>query len=406
MSLIVQKFGGTSVGSVDRIRNVARRVAETRLKGHDVIVVVSAMSGETDRLLKLGKELSPRAESREMDVLVATGETVTSALLAIALNQMGVPARSLQAHQAKILTDDVHTKARIKSIDGSKISEALGAGKVVVVPGFQGVDAHGNVTTLGRGGSDTSAVAIAAAAKADVCEIYTDVDGVYTADPNVCRNARKVARISYEEMLELASLGAKVLQIRSVELAMKYSVPVHVRSSFSESEGTWVVGEEKSLESVAVAGVTSDKNDAKVTLRAVKDQPGVVAAIFEPLAAQSISVDMIIQNVSQDGSTDLTFTVSKNDVDKALEIVRNVLGDIGATDIAVDPQVVKVSIVGLGMRSHAGVAAKMFRILANEGINVMAISTSEIKVSCLIHSKYAELAVRALHDSFGLGREP
>ncbi len=406
LSLIVQKFGGTSVGNLERIQNVARRVAETRLKGHDVIVVVSAMSGETDRLLRLGKELAPMPVTREMDVLIATGETVTSALLAIALTNLGVPARSLQAHQARILTDAVHTRARIRSIDGSKISEAIRDGNVVVVPGFQGVDADGNITTLGRGGSDTSAVAVAAAAKADVCEIYTDVDGVYTADPNVCKNARKVSRISYEEMLELASLGAKVLQIRSVELAMKYQVPVHVRSSFSDAEGTWVVGEDKSLESVVVAGVTSDKNDTKVTLRAVKDQPGVVASLFEPLAAQHISVDMIIQNVAEDGTTDLTFTVSKNDVDKALEIVREVADRVGAREVSVDPLVVKVSIVGLGMRSHAGVAAKMFRILANEGINVMAISTSEIKTSCLIHAKYAELAVRALHDGFGLGNEP
>jgi aspartate kinase len=403
VSLIVQKFGGTSVGSIERIRNVARRVSEARAAGHDLIVVVSAIGGETDRLLGLGRELSARPDHREMDVLVSTGEQVSAALLSIALNELGTPAMSFMGHQARILTDGSHTKARIRSIEGTRLQNALEKGKVAVVAGFQGIDPEGNITTLGRGGSDTTAVAIAAAARADACEIYTDVDGVYTADPNVCPNAKKIHRISYEEMLELASLGAKVLQIRSVEVAMKYAVPIHVRTSFSDAEGTWVVGEDTALESVVVAGVTSDKNETKVTVRAVRDQPGVVAQLFEPLAEASISVDMIIQNISRDGTTDLTFTVKKSDLERATEIARGLLPAIGADEIAVDEDVVKVSIVGLGMRSHAGVAAKMFRILATEGVNIQAIATSEIKVSCLIAAKYAELAVRALHDGFGLG---
>jgi len=406
VSLIVQKFGGTSVGSIERIRIVAERVAAARAAGHDLIVVVSAISGETDRLLKLGAQLSKRPVSRETDVLVSTGEQVSAALLSIALNERGTAARSLLGHQARILTDDVHGKARIHSIDGSRLAATVERGEVAVVAGFQGTDAEGNITTLGRGGSDTSAVALAAAARADACEIYTDVDGVYTADPNVCPNARKIRRISYEEMLELASLGAKVLQIRSVELAMKHAVPIHVRSSFSDAEGTWVVGEEASLESVVVAGVTTDKNETKVTVRAVPDHPGVVASFFEPLAENAISVDMIIQNVSTDGATDLTFTVTKGDVDSAREITERVAREIGAGGVAVAQDVVKVSIVGLGMRSHAGIAAKMFRLLADEGINIEAISTSEIKVSCLIGAKYAELAVRTLHNGFELGSEP
>lgn len=403
MALIVQKYGGTSVGSLDRIRRVAARVARTRRAGDDVIVVVSAIAGETDRLLKLGRELAGRPEEREMDVLVATGEQVSASLLSIALNEMGVPARSLLGHQARILTDGVHTKARIATVESSRMSDTVAAGRVAVVAGFQGIDPFGDVTTLGRGGSDTTAVAIAAATRASVCEIYTDVDGVYTADPNICPSARKIARISYEEMLELASLGAKVLQIRSVELAMKFAVPVHVRSSFSDEEGTMVVGEEQSLESVVVAGVTSDRNETKITVRRVPDLPGVVARFFEPMAEQAISVDMIIQNVSVDGHTDLTFTVTKSDVDRAVDVANEVSKSIGGADVLVDPNVVKVSIVGLGMRSHAGVAARMFRLLADEGINIEAISTSEIKVSCLIASKYAELAVRCLHDGFELG---
>ncbi len=402
MTLYVQKYGGTSVGSVDRIQNVARRIARTRAEGHDVIAVVSAMAGETDRLLTLGRELSQRPVEREMDVLVSSGEQVSAALLCLALGEHGVPAMSLMGHQARIETDSVHTKARITRVDDERLRRAIADGFVVVVAGFQGMDVHGNITTLGRGGSDTSAVAIAAAARADVCEIYTDVDGVYTADPNVCPNARKVARISYEEMLELASLGAKVLQIRSVELAMKYAVPIHVRSSFSDAEGTMVTGEDESLESVVVAGVTSDKNAAKVTMRNVPDTPGVCAGIFEPLADANISVDMIIQNVATNGNTDLTFTVSREDIERTRELAIAITEKVGGGEVTVDADVVKVSIVGLGMRSHAGVAARMFRLLADEGINIEAISTSEIKTSCLIRAKYAELAVRVLHDGFGL----
>ena len=400
MALHVQKYGGTSVGSLDRIQNVARRIARTREAGHDVIAVVSAMAGETDRLLGLGRDLSTQPADREMDVLVASGEQVSAALLCIALNEMGVKAMSLLGHQARIETDSVHTKARIARVDDQRLKAAIADGYAVVVAGFQGTDAEGNITTLGRGGSDTSAVAVAAAAGADVCEIYTDVEGVFTADPNVCPGARKVERISYEEMLELASLGAKVLQIRSVELAMKYAVKIHVRSSFSDAEGTMVTGEDESLEGVVVAGVTCDKKTARVAFRSVPDQPGVCAAIFEPLAAQNISVDMIIQNVAVDGTTDLTFTVAASDLDRTRQVAAEIGKAVGAEETGVDEGVVKVSIVGLGMRSHAGVAAKMFRLLADEGINIQAISTSEIKTSCLIDSKYAELAVRVLHDGF------
>ncbi len=400
MALHVQKYGGTSVGSLERIQNVAKRIARTREAGHDVIAVVSAMAGETDRLLGLGRNLAERPADREMDVLVASGEQVSAALLCIALNEMGVKAMSLLGHQARIETDSVHTKARIARVDDERLKQAIADGYAVVVAGFQGTDAEGNITTLGRGGSDTSAVAVAAAAGADVCEIYTDVEGVFTADPNVCPGARKVERISYEEMLELASLGAKVLQIRSVELAMKYAVKIHVRSSFSDAEGTMVTGEDESLEGVVVAGVTCDKKTAKVTFRSVPDQPGICAGIFEPLAEQNISVDMIIQNVAVDGTTDLTFTVSVNDLDRTRQVAAEIAKKVGAGETGLDEGVVKVSIVGLGMRSHAGVAAKMFRLLADEGINIQAISTSEIKTSCLIDAKYAELAVRVLHDGF------
>lgn len=403
LALYVQKFGGTSVGSIERIRNVARRVAKTRQAGHDVIVVVSAMSGETDRLLGLGREVTERQVGREVDVLVSSGEQVSAALTAMALVDLGVPAISLMGHQLRMRTDDVHTKARILEVEDARIREAFAAGNVVVVAGFQGIDGRGDITTLGRGGSDTSAVAIAAAVKADVCEIYTDVEGVFTADPNVCPSARKVDHICYEEMLELAALGAKVLQIRSVELAMKYSVPIHVRSTFSDAEGTMVTGEDEALESVVVAGVTSDKKAAKVTVRNVPDEPGICARIFEPLAEANVGVDMIIQNVSTDGTTDLTFTVSRDDLPQARELADDLMKRVGASGISFDDDVVKVSIVGLGMRSHAGVAAKMFRLLADEGINIEAISTSEIKTSCLIRAKYAELAVRVLHDGFGLG---
>jgi aspartate kinase len=412
MSLVVMKFGGTSVGSIDRIRNVARRCLETQKKGHDVVVIVSAMSGETNRLLGMAHEFGEIPDAREMDAIAATGEQVTAALTSLAIHQQGGHARSLLGHQVRVLTDSAFTKARIRTIDGTKIGEVLREGKVAVVAGFQGVDEAGNITTLGRGGSDTSAVAIAAAINADVCEIFTDVDGVYTTDPNICPAARKISKISYEEMLELASLGAKVLQIRSVEIAMKYGIPVHVRTSFSDVEGTVVTSEEKfsegEMEQLTVAGVAYDKNEAKLTLRGVEDQPGVVAKIFSALADKNISVDMIIQNVgtgaSGKPSTDVTFTVTKADLARAKAVIAEIGQNVGMKELLIDDDIVKVSIVGLGMRSHAGIAAKMFTLLAREGINIQAISTSEIKVSCLVAAKYTELAVRALHSGFGLDK--
>lgn len=406
MALVVQKFGGTSVGSVERIQAVAERVARTHAEGHQVVVVVSAMAGETNRLLGLGQSLSTSPPEREMDALVSSGEQVSSALLAIALAERKLKATSLLAHQVRILTDPRHARARIQSIDAERIRALLAEGQIAVVAGFQGVDKFGNITTLGRGGTDTTAVAIAAALKAEVCEIYTDVDGVYTTDPNVCASARKVSRISFEEMLELASLGAKVLQIRSVEVAMKFGMPIHVRSSFCEDPGTMVVKEEEALESVVVSGVACNKGEAKVTVRGVQDHPGSVAALFEPLANAGVSVDMIIQNVSHDGTTDLTFTVNGEDLKCAQEVAAEVVTAGTGRDIVVDSDIAKVSVVGLGMRSHAGVAAKMFQLLAADGINIEAISTSEIKVSCLIRERYAELAVRVLHDGFELGKKP
>ncbi len=407
MALIVQKFGGTSVGSIDRIKNVAARALATQAAGNDVVVIVSAMSGETNRLLKLSSELTPMADGREVDALAATGEQVTAALTAIAIQAQGGKAKSFLGHQLKVLTDSAFTKARIKTIDAQRLTEALGDGTIAVVAGFQGVDEGGNITTLGRGGSDTSAVAVAAAIGAGACEIFTDVDGVYTTDPNICKTARKIERISYEEMLELASLGAKVLQIRSVEMAMKYGVPVHVRSSFSDAPGTWVVGEDSSLESVTVTGVAYDRGEAQVMLVGVDDAPGMVANIFGPLSAENVGVDMIIQNASSAAhKTDVTFTVAKADLGKAKLVMDQVAAAVHATSVRYDEDVVKVSIVGLGMRSHAGVAAQMFRILADHAINIQAISTSEIKISCLVATKYAELAVRALHDGFGLGDKP
>ncbi|MBI3769037.1 MAG: aspartate kinase [Deltaproteobacteria bacterium] len=400
MSLIVQKYGGTSVGDVARIRNVASRVAACRTAGDAVVVVVSAMAGETNRLLGLAHELSPDADEREKDVLIATGEQVTVALLAIALNVAGCPALSFLGHQVRIATDSAFGKARIKSIDASRIGAALADGKVVVVAGFQGVDVKDNITTLGRGGSDTSAVALAAVLHADRCEIYTDVEGVFTSDPRLCPNARKLARISYDEMLELASLGTKVLQIRSVEFAKRYGVPLHVRSTFTETEGTWVVEEEASMEDILVSGVTYDRDEAKITLLRVPDQPGLAARVFGPIADANVSVDMIIQNASADGTTDLTFTVPQADFRRAHALVEAHARELGAAGVRTDTDVAKVSIVGLGMRSHAGVAAKMFRTLAEVGINIEMISTSEIKTSVVIAAKYVELAVRVLHDAF------
>jgi aspartate kinase len=396
--LVVQKYGGTSVGSIERIQEVARRVATTAAAGNAVIVVVSAMAGETDRLLGLIRALSREPLARESDVVVATGEQVTSALLAIALAANGTPARSFLGHQIRICTDDAHGRARIRSIDADALYGALDCGQVAVVAGFQGVESGGSITTLGRGGSDTSAVAIAAATRADVCEIFTDVEGVYTTDPRICPDARKLERISYDEMLELASLGAKVLQIRSVEFARRYDVPVHVRSSFNQEAGTWVVPEESSMEEVLVSGVACDRDQAKVTLTRVPDRPGLAARIFSPLAAQGIIVDMIIQNAGDDGTTDMTFTVPRSEEEKALRIVTQVAREIGAGDARSEADIAKVSVVGLGMRSHAGVASRIFETLAREGINIQMISTSEIKISLVIASKYAELAVRSLHD--------
>jgi aspartate kinase len=406
VALVVQKFGGTSVGSIERIRNVARRAIAAHRAGHRVVLIVSAMSGETNRLLGLAHELAKVPDAREMDALAATGEQVSAALTAMAIHAEGGTARSLLGHQVRVLTDDAFTKARIRAIEGSKIFETLDRGEIAVVAGFQGVDANGNITTLGRGGSDTSAVAVAAAIGADECHIFTDVDGVYTTDPNVCPSARKIDRISYEEMLELASLGAKVLQIRSVEIAMKYNVPIHVRTSFSDQPGTIVTNEDSALEGSVVRGVAYDKGEARVHVVGIDDRPGVAAELFEKIADKNISVDMIVQNVTidADARAAITFTIAKTDLARGKPWIESVSKGLGAREVRYDEDVVKVSIVGLGMRSHAGVAAKMFRILANEGINIQAISTSEIKVSCLVASKYTELAVRSLHDGFGLAK--
>jgi aspartate kinase len=404
VALVVQKYGGTSVGDIERIRNVARRVVDSYNQGNDVVVVVSAMAGETDRLVNLVKQMTPNPSEREYDVVVATGEQVSVALLSMALHQLSVDAVSFLGHQVKILTDRAYSKARILRIETEELQKALKDKRVAIVAGFQGVDEDNNITTLGRGGSDTTAVALAAALNADVCEIYTDVEGVYTTDPNICPEARKLNKISYDEMLEMASLGAKVLQTRSVEFAKKYGVRVHVLSSFTQTPGTLVTKEDEEMEQVVVSGVTYNKNEAKVTVIRVPDKPGTASKIFGPIAEANIIVDMIIQNASADGSTDLTFTVQKADMKKALEIVRKVAGEIGAQDVTVDENIAKVSIVGVGMRSHAGVATKTFKVLADEGINIMMISTSEIKISCVIDSKYTELAVRVLHKAFDLDR--
>jgi aspartate kinase len=401
--LIVQKYGGTSVGSVDRIRNVARRCLATQRQGHRVAVIVSAMSGETNRLLSLARQVSPEPNERELDVIASTGEQVTVGLLALAIEAEGGRALSLLGHQVKVLTDSAFARARIKAVDVRALTEALDAGTIAVVAGFQGVDEAGNITTLGRGGSDTSAVAVAAALKADVCEIYTDVDGVYTADPNIVPNARKISRISFEEMLELASLGAKVLQIRSVEFGMKYAVPLHVRSSFNDNEGTWVVPEDKAMEAVLVSGVTATRDEAKITMVGISDAVGMQARVFKPLAEAGIVVDVIVQAWNSDGQTNLTFTLAKADLKRARELLLRNCSDFCPLErIRAEENLSKVSIVGAGMRSHAGVAAKMFELLARENIGIQLIATSEIKISAVIESKYAELAVRALHEGFGL----
>jgi aspartate kinase len=398
------KFGGTSVGDIERIRNVAHRVIKIFDQGANVVVILSAMAGTTDGLIKMANNITDSPDKRELDVLLATGEQITAALLAMTLKSLNYPAVSLLGHQAEVRTDHKFGNARIRGIGASRIRELIEKRHIVVVAGFQGCDPHGNITTLGRGGSDTSAVAIAAVLGADVCEIYTDVDGIYTADPNVCKDARKLKKISYDEMIEMASLGAKVLQIRSVEFAKKYNVPVHVRSSFSMEEGTMVVNEDTDMEQMVVSGVTCNKNEARITLRRVMDQPGVAAKILGPVGEAGIIVDMIIQNTLDSGQTDFTFTVPKVDFKEAMALEKTIAKEIHAEDVLGDENIAKVSITGVGMRSHSGVAAKMFSALAAENINIIMIATSEIRVSCVIEEKYAELAVRALHSAFGLNR--
>lgn len=404
MALVVQKYGGTSMGSIERIRNVAKRVAKTYDEGNDLVVVVSAMSGETNKLVALANEVCEFPSEREYDVMVATGEQVSMSLLAMALQSMGYKAKSYCGFQLPIITDSSFSKARIEEIDDKKVREDLKNGVIVVVAGFQGIDRQGNLTTLGRGGSDTSAVAVAAAMKADVCEIYTDVDGVYTTDPRIVPEASKLEKISYDEMLEMASLGSKVLQIRSVEFAKKYDVVVHVRSSFNDNPGTLVMKEDAEMEAVLVSGITYNKDEAKISVLRVPDRPGIAAKIFSPLSAANITVDMIIQNVSHDGLNDMTFTVPKSDFKKALKIVQETALEIGAGSVTSDENIAKVSIIGVGMRSHSGVACKMFETLSSEGINILMISTSEIKISCIIELKYSELAIRVLHEAFGLDK--
>lgn len=405
MALIVQKYGGTSVGSIERIKSVAERVIESSKRGNKLLVVLSAMAGQTDALINLSKEITESPDPRELDVLMATGEQMSVSLFAMAVKSMGHDCCSLLGFQAAIHTDHIYGKARIQTIDAKRILRELDKNRIVAVAGFQGIDEKSNITTLGRGGSDTTAVALAAALKADVCEIYTDVEGVFSADPNICSRARKIDRISYDEMLEFASLGAKVLDIRSVEFAKKFNVPIHVRSSFTGNEGTMVVAEKKEMEKVLVSGVVSDKNEARVTMSRVPDKPGIAFKIFEPVFRAGIVVDMIVQNTSVEGYTDLTFTVPRADFQKTIDLVQVVAKDIGADKVLGDEEIAKVSIIGVGMRNHAGIASKMFETLSKENINISMISTSEIKISCVIEEKYTELAVRALHDAFGLGDE-
>jgi aspartate kinase, monofunctional class len=404
MALIVQKFGGTSVGTVERIKHVADKVVNTQGRGHQMVVVVSAMSGETDRLIQLAKAIDPRPKPRELDVLLATGEQVTIALLSMALEKKGCPARSYTGTQVHILTDSVHNKARIQSIDDQRVRRDLAEGRVVVVAGFQGVDEYGNITTLGRGGSDTTAVALAAALKADECQIFTDVDGVYTTDPHVVPNARRLDRITFEEMLELASLGSKVLQIRAVEFASKYNVPLRVLSTFEAREGTLITFEDERMEQPLISGIAFNRDEAKLTIRGVPDTPGIAYRILGPIAEANIEVDMIIQNVADDGTTDFTFTVHRNDFEAAKEMLERSAIELGASAVVGDSKIIKLSLVGVGMRSHAGIASTMFRALAEEGINIQMISTSEIKISVVVEEKYLELGVRALHEAFELDR--
>ena len=406
MALIVQKYGGTSVGSVERINAVADKIVAMRRAGHDMVVVLSAMSGETNRLLDLAKSVNPDAPAREVDVLISTGEQVTIALLSMALAKRGCDARSYTGAQVHILTDNVHGKARILDIDDARVRDDLRKGRVVVVAGFQGVDEDGNITTLGRGGSDTTGVAMAAALKADECQIYTDVDGVYTTDPRIVPEARRLDRITVEEMLELASLGAKVLQIRSVEFAGKYKVPLRVVSSFEDGPGTLITYEEVGMEQALISGIAFNRDEAKLTIKGVPDQPGVAYQILGEIAAANINVDMIIQNTGADGTTDFTFTVHRGEYRKAMELLRKIAKQLNAREVSGDDKIVKISVVGVGMRSHAGIASTMFKALADEKINIQMISTSEIKISVVVEEKYLELGVRALHSAFGLDKAP
>ncbi|MBW2001097.1 MAG: aspartate kinase [Deltaproteobacteria bacterium] len=405
MALIVQKYGGTSVGSIEKIKKVAERVIEYCKKGDKLVVVLSAMAGQTDSLIRLSKEITDTPDTRELDVLMATGEQVSVSLFAMAVKSMGYDCRSLLGFQAAIHTDQIYGKARIREIETDRILRELDENKIIAVAGFQGIDERENITTLGRGGSDTTAVALAAALKADLCEIFTDVEGVFSADPNICTHARKLERISYEEMLEFASLGAKVLDIRSVEFAKKFNVPLHVRSSFMRSEGTMVVAESKEMEKVMVSGVVSNKNEARITIAKVPDRPGIAFKIFDPVFKAGIVVDMIVQNTSVEGFTDLTFTVTKTDYQETIKLLKEIAREIGAETVLGDQNISKVSIVGLGMRNHAGVASKMFEVLSKENINISMISTSEIKISCIIEEKYTELATRTLYEAFGLRNE-
>jgi aspartate kinase len=406
MALIVQKYGGTSVATIHKIRRVAKHIINCKEKGDDILVVVSAMAGETNRLIELSRSIMDPPDERELDVITSSGEQVSSGLLSMMIKSMGYDAISFQGHQVRIITNNAYSKARIVRIDDEKIKKALAEGKIIVVAGFQGVEEEGNVTTLGRGGSDLTAVALAAVLNGS-CELYKDdVDGIYTTDPGICENSRKLGEISYDEMLEMASLGSKVLQARAVEFAKKYHVPIHVRSTAKPGEkGTWVIEEEEmaELEKIVISGVTYDKDQAKITIIHVSDQPGIAAKLFNPLADEGILVDMIVQNVSTEGYTDMTFTVPRTDFKKAIRITQDVANELGAKAVTSDDKIAKVSLVGVGMKTHSGIASRMFSVLAMEGINIMMISTSEIKISCVIDEKFTELAVRALHDEFGLG---
>ncbi|MBW2060445.1 MAG: aspartate kinase [Deltaproteobacteria bacterium] len=408
MALIVQKFGGTSVADLDLIRKVAQRVIHTKKnEGHQVVVVLSAMAGETDRLLDMAGDISTKPDAREVDVLISTGEQVSVSLFCMAVRDLGYKARSLLGFQARIMTNDLYGQARIQDIDVSRIRDLLDRGYIVAVAGFQGLDERGNITTLGRGGSDTTAVALAAALKADICEIFTDVNGVYTTDPNICAEARKLDRVSYEEMLEMSSLGAKVIEIRSVEFAMKFCVPLHIRHSQIDEPGTLIVKEDETMEKITISGVVYNRNEARITVTRVPDKPGMAAALLTPVSDAGIVVDMIIQNTSieAEGATDFSFSVPKNDFERSMSLVRDVAKEIGAEKVLGDDSIAKISLVGVGMRNHTGVATKMFEALAREGINILMINTSEIKISCVISEKYIELAVRAVHAAFGLDKE-